>query len=141
MFVMKRGAIAAVWTFVILAASGCSKPPLEVVPELAPVNGIVTLDGKPLVGGSVQFTAKEGTSVATTDANGKYVLKYRNKIEGGPVGANVVRIAKYDEVKGADGNVLAGPSLIPSRYNDNTTLSADVKAKSPNEYNFDLKSR
>lgn len=125
----------------LLAASGCSKPAPEVLPELAPVSGVVKLDGKPLSGASVQFTAQGKTSAGLTDGTGKYVLKYRDKLEGGPVGTNTVRIVKFEAVKDAEGKEIVGPSVIPSRYNDTTMLSAPVKPNSPNEHNFDLKSR
>lgn len=48
-------------------------------PKLAPVEGTVTLDGKPLANKSLMFTPIEGTegngAGGTSDAEGKYTLK------------------------------------------------------------------
>jgi hypothetical protein len=48
-------------------------------PDLAPVEGTVTLDGKPLANKSLMFTPVEGTTGhgagGSSDAEGKYTLK------------------------------------------------------------------
>lgn len=61
-------------------------------PELAPVTGVVTSEGKPLAGVMVEFFPEEGvTSTGLTDSEGRYSLKYNDE-EGAVVGNHKVQL-------------------------------------------------
>ena len=64
---------------VFAALAGCGRSG----PEVAPVHGRITLDGKPLAHASVNFVV-EGKSVATsyTDQDGQYEMRYKRGVPG-----------------------------------------------------------
>lgn len=80
--------------FVVLACSaGCNS---EQTP-LAPVSGIVTFEGKPLVGAAIVFSPKSddayaGNSWGITDDSGRYTLKYGRSRVGACLGEHLVVI-------------------------------------------------
>jgi len=102
--------------------------------ELGEVQGMVTLDGKPLARATVIFEPKAGgrASRAVTDASGRYQLVYLRDTNGALVGSHIVKIftASEDDPK----------ERILARYNKQSTLTADV-ASGANEHNFSLTSR
>jgi hypothetical protein len=116
--------------FVLLAMSfaGCGKTG----PELAPVTGRITLDGKPLEKADVLFQpdGSRPPSSGRTDANGHYDLAYKRGVMGGTIGSNTVQIT-------ISSDVVANPPNIPARYNSESELKKEVKP-GPNEFNFDL---
>jgi hypothetical protein len=103
-------------------------------PELADVQGAVTLDGKPLARALIIFEPKTGgrASRAVTDDTGAYRLNYLRDVNGAKIGLHKVKIttASEDDPK----------ERIPVRYNKKSTLTADV-ARGPNKHNFNLSSR
>jgi hypothetical protein len=61
---------------ILAVAAGCQSRPAG-MPELAPVSGVVTLDGKPLPNVLVVLRSQQGAvSMSTTDATGRYESKY-----------------------------------------------------------------
>ena len=119
-----------------VAFCGCSGGSGEPLPELTEVTGTVTLDGKPLPGVSVAFRpeSKGGTSRGTTDADGKFELRYSAEAVGAVAGKHVVRIEINDMERDA--------SVIPEKYRGETSeLTAEVPAAGPCEINFELKSK
>lgn len=113
-------------------AAGCGRKDL---PDLARVQGTVTLDGRPLSGVQVQFYPQSGgrTAVGVTDSQGKYELVYTYGVKGTKVGVNAVSFA-YPQGEG-----VKGPP-VPAKYGAKSTLQADVKA-GKNTCDFDLKSK
>jgi hypothetical protein len=128
-------------------------------PELAPVSGKITLEGKPLAGAHVTFTAKDAPRAAlgTTDAQGLYQLTTFRPNDGAVLGKHTVTVtmpakgtaemsaAKPDAAYGeamrqASKGVAPRGSEIPAKYANPATseLSAEVK-KGKNEFSFDLK--
>ena len=103
-------------------------------PALGQVHGRVTLDNKPLARVGIVFRPEIGAreSSGATDANGEYILKYIRDDLGGAVGKNSVRISKQQTPDPKS-------ETLPLRYNQQTTLVADVKP-GDNEINFDLTS-
>lgn len=113
-------------------ASGCSDRP-----TLAPVKGTVTLDGKPLLSGTVMFEAK-GTRPATGKiVNGQIVeVTTYDPNDGLPVGQHNVAVVAIEDASAAaanpgegkapKGNYMSGKSLIPARYNDPNTSGLKV---------------
>jgi hypothetical protein len=120
------------WTLTAtLALAGCgeSGPP---IPELAPVTGTVMQGGKPLEGAAVSFwpTGKGSPSIGSTNAEGRFELKYGGKAPGAPIGSHTVRISKMTGE--------AGEQLIPAKYNDNSKLTQEVKKDGPNDFKIEL---
>lgn len=119
---------AACFVLVVLCFAGCGKSG----PELVPVTGRITLDGKPLENADVSFQPDNSKppSAGRTDANGHYELAYKRGVMGGLVGSNTVRIT-------ISSDVVPNPPTIPLRYNSESELKKEVKP-GPNEFNFDL---
>jgi hypothetical protein len=119
-----------------LSQSGCSRGP-----QLAPVNGRVALDGKPLASAEVKFQPAEGrSSHGITDANGHYELRYTRDQMGALVGPHTVRILSATEVSLPNGQFVLRPQLAPARYNSQSELRETVEAGVDNEFNFELTS-
>lgn len=104
--------------FVVLAATiGCWGDM-----KVAPVSGILTLDGEPVEQASVVFEPQPGgrPSFGVTDAEGKYSLAYSRTLNGAEVGDCLVKISKLEEP--ADGkpkgktNEPPVKDAIPKRY-------------------------
>ena len=100
------------------------------------------MDGSPLVNAKVIFEPQETTgnarrraSSATTQADGSYSLEYNEDVSGASLGKHRVMIMKL-----TDNPEDAGKQLVPTKYNDKSELTADVKADG-NTINFDLKSK
>ena len=107
---------------------GCGKSNADV----APVSGVVTLDGRPLEFAIITFQP-EGKSPAAgrTDKDGHYELLYKRGVMGAPVGPNRVTIM-------LDVDLAKKPQNVPARYNTQTELQHEVKP-GPNVIDFDLK--
>ena len=106
---------------------GCSRGDR---PPLAPVSGVVTLNGKPLAGVKVVFQPQTGhASMGITDQNGRYELIYIRDVKGAMLGKHRVEISKQSE-EGA-------PDQLDSRYNTESTLTRVVKGDS-NTFDFEL---
>lgn len=121
------------WCLVLLVACGCG----SAGPKLYDVSGTVTWEGQPLKDGDIQFTPADESLVPASAkiVDGKYALQ-------APAGAHkvevrAVRAGKFDPVM----NAATPVQYIPARYNDQTTLTADVKADGPNQINFPLTAR
>ena len=116
----------------------------------AAVRGTVTLDGKPLAAGIVRFIPQgetQGPAVVATVQNGAFELPE----EQGPlVGSHRVEIdatdyygfAIDDEAAFAENVEKNGRRLpkspVPSVYNSNSSLVADIAADASNEMTFQL---
>ncbi|MFN8710643.1 MAG: carboxypeptidase regulatory-like domain-containing protein [Planctomyces sp.] len=127
---------ALLFSLIVCTAFGCGRGDL---PELAPVTGTITIDGKPYPNGFVQFFSQGGGRPGTgsTDENGKYEIKYLHGVDGARVGINRVEIS----TEWPDGEPPIGESdPIGEEYNTKSTLTADVKDED-NVFNFDLQSK
>lgn len=108
------------------------------MPPLAPVTGVILLDGKPAVGKQVIFSPEGGRpSIGTTNEQGEYQLMYTVKWEGAIIGNHKVTIST--PVPDFDGAPYHED--IPAHYTTDaeTPLTAEVKDED-NVINFDLKS-
>lgn len=130
----KVGAASA--ALALMCATGCGRKDL---PELAPVDGTVTLDGQPLPGVLVSFYPKEGGRPGTgeTDEEGYYELTYVYGEEGTKLGPNRVEVTTI----WPDGEPGEGEEdKVPAQYQGmESTLSFDVK-ESDNTFPIELKS-
>jgi hypothetical protein len=117
------------------------------VPDLAEVTGTVKLDGQPLPQATVTFSpqVKDGEegrpSIGATDDSGEYSLHYSTSESGARPGQYSVSISTFRPAgEDKDGNEVAGtPETVPSVYNSQTTLTAEVKVDGP-PIDFELKS-
>ena len=117
----------------MVLAVGCGKRG----PEIAPVEGMVTFQDKPLASANVMFTPKEGgrPATGTTDEQGQFQLTTFQKSDGAIVGEYDVIITKIapatanpafngspNDPKGLrtpsflDAQPAVRKSLIPDRY-------------------------
>lgn len=130
----RRGHRLAMVACVAWCLAGCGR---ATGPATYPVSGTVTLDGKPLSKGNVIFypEAENMPAVMGKLADGRYSF---------PAVAGRQRVAiqavadKPREV--GKGLPPVFESIVPSRYNESTTLSADVSPEGPNRFDFDLTS-
>jgi hypothetical protein len=128
-----------------LLAAGCGSS------KVAPVEGRVTLDGKPLPNASVAFqpvgdgkNAYPGHgSMGKTDADGKYRLQLVGEDgTGAVIGKHRVEIsAASRQVNPENDKERAPPNLVPAKYNRDSELTFEVTSAGTKEANFDLKSR
>jgi hypothetical protein len=101
-------------------------------PALGRVEGVVTLDKKPLAGATVSFKPQTGKgSFGITNQDGHYELFYIRDIKGAIVGSHTIRITTTTE--------NSPKELIPRRYNVRSELEGEVKA-GKNTLNFELSS-
>jgi hypothetical protein len=117
---------------VVLLAAGCQR---SGAPELAPVTGVVTLDGKPLADALIAFEPDDGptASIAWTDENGTYDLEFKGGLKGALLGTHKVIVSKPEGEEGESTEAL------PARYNSESTLTREVKP-GKNVFNIDLTS-
>jgi len=116
--------------------AGCGGPEH---PDVGRVNGVITLDGKPLPDATVMFQPTEGrASVATTDNAGKYSLLYLDGVPGAKLGSHKVIIRT--EIPGEDGQPPIAKEKLPKKYHEQTELTAEVKRGS-NTFDFPLTSQ
>lgn len=136
-----NASLATLAAIALCLVMGCSQ---NAGPELGYVEGNVTLDGKPLDGAEVQFEPSDARpSVAFTDENGHYVLQFTGTRNGATVGSHVVRILSARGSSGGEGDgpfVKARPELLPAKYHDKSTLTAEVQSGN-NTIDFDLQSK
>lgn len=108
----------------LLLITGCSQSDL---PKLAPVTGLVTLDGEPYPNARVVFTPAQGRPAeGVTDTSGKYQLQYMAGVKGVTPGHHTVTITTLYQ---APENPDSEPPFVeplPDKYHARTTLSADV---------------
>ena len=125
------------WLLVLLlgllfVANGCAKP----APKVYPVSGSVTLDGRPLSEGTVYFkTIATGEIDALPVKDGQFAGK-------AAAGNRRVEVVAYRSipVAGQMGGEVQ-ESLIARRFNSESTLTAEVTEKGPNEYEFKVESK
>lgn len=111
-------------------------------PEIARVQGVVTMDGKPLPAAVIMFVPEHGRpSASETDDNGKYVLEFSAGRKGAIPGKNRVEINTARLAYEKDGKQYpAVKESVPAIYNRNTELEFNVEPGKTNTANFDLKS-
>ncbi|MFN3149941.1 hypothetical protein [Bremerella sp.] len=117
----------------LMCLVGCSND------SMAPVTGVVTLDGKPIAGLEVNFEptgdiTDRTTATGYTQQDGSYNLVYPGYKTGAPLGDYIVRIAGGESLD--DGTVVR----VPTKFNKESELKATVESGT-NEFNFDLTSK
>ena len=126
---MKRGILMAV------LAVGCGKSG----EQLADVEGVVLLDGRPLANATVEFqpagpASKGRPSIGETGVDGRYKLRFSKVRWGAIVGRHKVLVTTFSPT--GDGKFK---ERVPDVYNTNTSLLRDVE-QSSNWLDFNLQS-
>ena len=121
----------------LIAFLGCG----PAAPKVAKVSGTVKFDGAPLAKGEIMFSPATGAvPVLAPITDGKYQVEAhagKNRVE-----IRAMRLAKNaPKNTGGPGSESAGrdENYIPGRYNDNSSLSAEVPESGSNAIDFDLK--
>lgn len=137
---------AAVFAVCLTAISGCGSSSEF---ELAPVSGVVTLDGKPVPYTQIVFVP-QGTggkinpgpgSAASCDDQGRYQLATVRGDDGAVVGLHSVRISSVGPPPQTSGDTTIGPppkEAFPLQYNLDSTLTFDVPAGGTTAADFNL---
>jgi hypothetical protein len=114
---------------------------------LAPISGVVTLDGSPIPGALVNFqpVAKDGTtpgpgSTGRCDEAGRYVLKTIRDEPGAVIGTHRVRIYSFspESPVSQDGDAGLPKEQFPDRYNYGSKLTFDVESAGSETADFRL---
>lgn len=133
---MLRSLRCAVLPLICLSLAACQSGKPE--PQKYSVSGTVTLDGTPVAeNGLIYFK-----TIATGDIDG-FDIK-AGKFSGSTVPGDrrveiVVFRIKTVDIDGMKGE--AKESLIPARYNTDSTLAAKVTPEGPNKFTFELTSK
>lgn len=134
----------------VFAISGCGSDAPKGPEKLSttPVDGIVTLNGKPAAEVSISLHHSEGKVAprGMSDKDGKFSISTYGKDDGAPIGKYKVTAAK-NMTKEISPGVLAPPppggfkSDIPAKYEsvNSTDISVDIKAGEKNSLKIDLK--
>lgn len=97
---------------------------------LTPVEGRVTLDGKPLEFGAVMVQPKAGPAAqAKIKTDGTFILGTYESADGVIVGPATVRVICRKEISQPGGERAYGPSLIPEKYSRFETSGLTVEIK------------
>ncbi|MCA9003919.1 MAG: Ig-like domain-containing protein [Planctomycetaceae bacterium] len=151
----------------LVCCMGCSGGGDQV--KLAPVSGVVTMDGKPLADVVVIFSPDKGNpSSGRTDSSGKYTLLFKENakgallgphrisiITGGPVptqnsddDGGISQTLPIETFRGENDGVAAiklpkdtfKKDPIPERYNTKSELKKEV-VDGKNSFDFELTSK
>ncbi len=105
-------------------------------PPLGQVTGKLTVDGEPIEGATIEFVPEEGgrPSMATTDDQGNYTLRWSPDAEGATIGTHTVVVRTERAPFSPEGDegtpVEERLELLPPEYNDASTLKKEVAAGS-----------
>lgn len=117
----KNSLLSCIWVaFTLVVYCGCGAGG----PEIASVEGTVTMDGKPLANATVVFSPVGGRPAgARTDEDGHYVLNFGSGRKGAIPGINKIRVTTMSEAyEKEDGTKVNGSrETIPVEYNQATT--------------------
>ena len=112
-------------------------------PATGMVDGVVTLDGKPLDQAMVSFQPQNGRrSIGVTDASGHYKLRFTATADGALPGEHKVLITTARGASGGEGSqpfIAAQEEKLPPKYNSASELKATVEPGS-NQIDFELAS-
>lgn len=149
---LHRRAFRGILCVVLAAVAGCSGRDSS-LPQLVPVEGIVTLDDAPLSSAMITFFPVGETrgrgAVGYTNDQGHYKLEAPDGRPGVPVGEYRVTIIKLEMPDGSDfpANSDVAPMDSPARQilddqysDDRHTILAETVPEGGAKINFELKS-
>jgi len=124
-----------------IAFAGCGGGPKG--PQLAPVSGVVTLDGQPLPDAHIVFQPsgeKASPSIADTGTDGTFQLAFNRASTGALPGSHTVRITTARIATADDGKETVVEEKLPERYHAKSELKFDVKPEG-NRFEIALESK
>ena len=138
---MRLVCAAVLFVATAIVTCGCSKQGRM---ETAPVSGKVTYRGKAVPTGTVMFVPGEGpAATGEIGSDGSYKLTTFSTGDGAVIGTHKVTITALQGMGDAlpEQRSATPPPLVPAKYLNGETsgLVAEVKPKTKNEMNFDLK--
>lgn len=130
--VVRRRTIPICCLMVLVLATGCGRK----TSNRGAVRGEVTFNGQPIENGSILFAAMDGTDRVTTGGRiekGRYRL---SRDVGPSLGTNRVEIRATEKTGRMVQKVMAPAgemmeetrSILPATYNNNSTLTAEIKS-------------
>jgi hypothetical protein len=130
----------------VLAIAGCGGSSDF---ELAPVSGVVTLDGQPVPYTHITFVPQGSAgnanpgpgSTAICDDTGKFQLKTVRGDDGAVVGKHSVQISSTGPPRPTSGDTDMGPppkEAFPARFNVNSELTFEVPEDGSTTADFKL---
>jgi len=128
-----------------LILSGCSGGS-GADPNLIPASGKVTIDGQPLLKGTITFFSKSGShSSNSAIENGSFSLNSSASARGILPGEYLVSIISEEQEATFDdsGKVIPAKSAVPEKYVDAKTsgLTATVQKDQKNDFEFPLSTK
>jgi hypothetical protein len=129
------------WTAMLALLTGCGQSDRQAL------RGTVTLDNEPLQQGVIRFIPAPGTggpsaggeihdgAFSIDSDKGVFDGSFRVEITASRKTGNQVR----DRVTGEATDLYA--QFLPTRYNGNSELTAEVKRSDPNRFEFALRSK
>jgi hypothetical protein len=120
--------------------SGCKKSNQL---DVAPVTGIVTLDGKPVSGGVVVFQPARGrgaTGIISSD--GKYFMRTYREADGAIVGLNKIAVSssgKMPTIEEQEAGTVNIKQNLPGIYTSPETSGLSFSVEAGKENHFDIK--
>ena len=131
----------------IMMLAGCLDSGAK-LPPTVPAEGIVTLDGVPVVSGTILFIAEQGdyNASATTDKNGKFAMKAFEEKNGAVAGNYFVQINKtlVEKLSEQGGETAVNlKQALPDKYASIGTsgLKYTVPEAGAKDIKFELKSK
>ena len=128
---------ASLFATLALFLAGCDRGP-----KLYPVAGTVQFKGENIKFGTISFRANDGSSGAAQVVDGKYSIP----VEGGLTSGEYKVAISYPDPKipaptGSEppGQPIPSREMLPKKYNDETELTATVKAEDNKDISFQLK--
>jgi len=120
---------------IAVADAGCS----GYQQETAPVRGKVTLNGKPLPGGSVMFVPQHGRgAVGQIDGNGSFVLGTYRETDGAIVGRH--KVAVFPVRGGFESDERPANYVpIPQRYQSSASSDVDIEIRANEDNVVEIK--
>lgn len=131
----------AVSGIVLATAGGCSSTE-RTMPERVPVEGTVTLDGRPLREGRIEFkTVETGLIEGLAIASGTYAG--RVGIGARRVEFSVLRPTDYqgEPMPGVATPAKVPQETLPPHLNQHSTYSVTVTRDGPNAFQFELSTK
>ena len=125
---------------------GCSQSSDELPRE--PVSGTVTLDGQPLSNGAITFIPETGVGGGGgTITDGAFSIGREGGLVPGKykvaiyASEKTAETTKPDQVGGTKKESKVAKELIPTKYNAQTELSAEIQKGGTRDLKFDLQSK
>ena len=134
----------AIIAFCLLFLGGCQTKKSNGT-DIVRVSGIVTLDGEPLADANLVFIPFQASgeqdsfapiSVATTDAQGNYLLRITEQTEGAVVGWHYVLISKFNRPQSDEPTPATEPGSKPGDLPDRLLQQIELQRKLGRSFQF-----